>query len=131
MTDKLGRQGKSITSLDHIDPPSGGFDSDSALWYAYKKHKKQRRTSNLMTWEGGQKKELEKLLGDGQHLTCHSEFHYSFQLAGKRVDYWPSTNRWRFNGKSYFGNFKSLCGFVTKRNGTKTVSSINKRKDNA
>lgn len=94
----------------HIDP-----DSDSALWWAWKKHKQAKRNSNLINWEGGCKKDLELTLGDGQHLTKHSEFHYSFMLRGERVDYWPSTNRWRWQRKTYFGNYKSLKGFVQKR----------------
>lgn len=38
--------------------------------------------------------------------TKHSEFHWQIQLNGKPLDYWPSTNRCRYNGRTFF------CGAV-------------------
>lgn len=29
----------------------------------------------------------------------HSEFHWSRQLAGKRLDFWPSRKKFQFDGK--------------------------------
>lgn len=88
-------------------------DSDSAMWAAYHHHRKQRRASRLVDFEKEGRAELETHIG--QRLVKHSEYHYSFTLNDKRVDYWPSSSRWRWLNKSYFGNFRSLCGFITKR----------------
>lgn len=98
-------------------PPAPGKnpddDSDSAMWAAYHHHRKQRRTARLIDFDKGGRAELEQLLG--QKLVQHTEYHFSFTLQNNRVDYWPSSSRWRWKNKAYFGNMRSLCGFVSKR----------------
>lgn len=114
---KIDRSHPNYTRIDVSEfvEPGEDIDNDGDLWRAFGRYKKQKRTRNLIDWEAGGTKELEAVLGDGQKVSRHSEFHYSFMLAGSRVDYWPSTNKWRLKNKTYFGNFKSLCGFIHKR----------------
>ncbi|MEO1503144.1 MAG: hypothetical protein AAFU68_02845 [Pseudomonadota bacterium] len=33
--------------------------------------------------------------------TQHSEYHLSLTLAGRRLDYWPSSGRYRWEGKTH------------------------------
>ena len=105
---------KSIDVSAYVEPGED-IDDDAVLWRAYKRLKKHKRTKNLINWEDGRKKELEAVLDDGSKVVRHSEFHYSFHILGVRVDFWPSTNKWRMNKKLYYGNFNSLCGFIKKR----------------
>jgi len=36
-------------------------------------------------------------------------------LGGKRLSYWPTTNKFQYKGKIYTGDPKSLIGFISKR----------------
>jgi len=45
-------------------------------------------------------------------FTRHSDYHYSCDLNGSRLDYWPSRNKWRWNGRTYNGD---VHGFIQKR----------------
>lgn len=89
-------------------------DSDSALWWAYRQDKKRRRNNNFVSWEESNRQQLQEILGPSR-LVKHSDYHYSFLIGTERVDFWPSTNKWRMKKKTYFGNFRSLCNFVRKR----------------
>ena len=44
--------------------------------------------------------------------TKHTEYHYSRQLNGKRLDYWPSRNKFMYEGKVMCGD---VFGFIRKR----------------
>lgn len=35
-----------------------------------------------------------------------SEFHWQRTLAGEVIDYWPSRNKWRYQGKTRVGDIK-------------------------
>lgn len=44
--------------------------------------------------------------------TIHTEYHWSRMVAGKRLDYWPSTTRFQYDGKVMTGGVE---GFIKKR----------------
>lgn len=44
--------------------------------------------------------------------TKHTEFHWSRQLNGKRLDYWPSRNKFQYEGKVHCGD---VDGFIKNR----------------
>lgn len=44
--------------------------------------------------------------------TRHVETHYSRDLDGSRVDYWPGPKKWRYKGKMMFGD---VNGWLRKR----------------
>ncbi len=44
--------------------------------------------------------------------TIHTRYHWSRKLAGHRLDYWPSRNKWRYKNKNYHGDVE---GFIRKR----------------
>lgn len=44
--------------------------------------------------------------------TIHTDFHWSRDLNGKRLDYWPSRNKFQYNGKVMCGDVE---GFYKKR----------------
>ena len=46
----------------------------------------------------------------------HTEYHYSCLLNGKRLDYWPSRNRFQYNGRVMTGD---VVGFIRKREAAK------------
>ena len=88
-------------------------DDLASLYKAYRNHKRGRKAGRLQEFLEGGREELEKLIGCT--VTEHGEFHYSFQLGNVRVDYWPSSSRWRYKNKAYFGNQRSITGFVERR----------------
>ena len=47
---------------------------------------------------------------EGWHL--HTEHHWSRQLQGKRLDYWPSTNKFQYDGMIMRGD---VAAFIRKR----------------
>ena len=54
-----------------------------------------------------------KLADDG--WTVHTEYHWSRTLNGKRLDYWPSRNKFQYEGNIHHGD---VHGFVRKREGS-------------
>ena len=42
----------------------------------------------------------------------HTEYHWSRKLNGKRLDYWPSRNRFQYEGRVMTGDVE---GFIRKR----------------
>lgn len=44
--------------------------------------------------------------------TIHTEHHWSRALNGKRLDYWPSRNKFQYAGKVMTGD---VLGFIKKR----------------
>ena len=64
--------------------------------------------------KGGAKLRRERNLqgADPEGWTKHTEWHWSRDLCGSRLDYWPSRNRFRWKGKTYSGDVK---GFIRKR----------------
>ena len=52
---------------------------------------------------------LESASKDGWHL--HTEYHWSRTLNGKRLDYWPSRNKFQYDGKVMCGD---VLAFIKK-----------------
>ena len=44
--------------------------------------------------------------------TQHTPYHWSRTLNGKRLDYWPSTHKFQYEGKVHHGD---VLGFIRKR----------------
>lgn len=65
-------------------------------------------------WKERRGKHLAEADPDG--WTQHTEWHWSRTVAGKRLDYWPSGTKFRYdNGKVMRGDFKSVMGFIRNR----------------
>ena len=47
--------------------------------------------------------------------TIHTEFHWSRDLAGHQLNYWPSRNKFQWRGKVMTGDVQ---GFIRKREPT-------------
>ena len=60
---------------------------------------KQRRESNLAN-------------ANPEGWTIHTDYHWSRTLQGKRLDYWPSRNKFQFNGRIMHGDVED---FIAKR----------------
>lgn len=56
------------------------------------------------------KRNLESASKEGWNL--HTEWHWSRTLNGKRLDYWPSKNKFQYDGKIMCGD---VDGFIRKR----------------
>lgn len=66
---------------------------------ALDEHHKQRKQNNLAK-------------ADPAGWTQHTEYHWSRMLNGKRLDYWPSTTRFMYEGKRHRGD---VAGFIRNR----------------
>lgn len=53
--------------------------------------------------------------------TQHTEYHFSGVLDGKRIDYWPTRNKFMLDGKVMYGD---IDGFIRKRDKSKPTSDI-------
>ncbi len=51
---------------------------------------------------------------DFDDFTKHTQWHWSRLLEDKRLDYWPTKNKWKYD-KMYFGTAQDLRNFVDKR----------------
>ena len=71
---------------------------------AMKERDKERKARNL-------KDSLEKVYALGG-WTVHTEYHWSCMLNGNRLDYWPSRNKFQYNGKIMCGD---VVGFIKNR----------------
>lgn len=49
---------------------------------------------------------------DPEGWTQHTSYHWSRTLNGKRLDYWPSRNKWQYEGRVMCGD---IDGFIRKR----------------
>ncbi len=45
----------------------------------------------------------------------HTEYHYGLWLVDSKLDYWPSTSKWRWRNKNYWGKPQDLLNFIRKR----------------
>jgi hypothetical protein len=66
---------------------------------ALKEHDKERR-----------KKNLNAAIDDGWKK--HTPYHWSRKLNGKRLDYWPSRNKFKYNDNVMCGD---VAGFIRNR----------------
>lgn len=46
--------------------------------------------------------------------TQHTAYYWSRSLKGERLDFWPSSGKWRWRGKSYRGDSKAAMAFISK-----------------
>lgn len=46
------------------------------------------------------------------YFTIHNEFHWSLDLLGDRLNYWPSTNKWRWRNETHRGSVSMLQEFI-------------------
>jgi len=81
------------------------------IFRAWDEYKRQVKVDNLAAattqfsaWEGAM-----------PDWTRHTEYHWSRPLAGARMDYWPSTGKWRWRGKTYRGTPYDTARFIAKR----------------
>lgn len=44
-----------------------------------------------------------------------SIWHWQARIDGKVLDYWPTANKWRFDGRNHVGLPSDLIGFIKKR----------------
>lgn len=42
----------------------------------------------------------------------HNDVHFSKIINGSKLDYWPTTTRYRYKGKAYFGKQKPIQKFI-------------------
>ena len=71
------------------------------VFKSMKEADKERRVNNLEN-------------ADLSGFTRHDTYHYSCYLQEKRLDYWPSKNKWMWKGKIYHGKVQE---FIKKRGG--------------
>lgn len=70
------------------------------IYNAMKQHDKERKKKNLENANpNGWKK--------------HTQYHWSQILNGERLDYWPSRNKFQYQGKIHCGD---VDGFIRNRN---------------
>jgi len=69
------------------------------LFNELRARQKERRQRNLAA-------------ADPAGWTVHTAHHWSRQLAGKRLDYWPSTSKWQYDGRVMTGD---VLGFIRRR----------------
>lgn len=79
-------------------------------WDAYVKEKKAERHGDAQkvffdAWQGP------PMPG----WTRHTPYHWSRMLDADRMDYWPSTGKWRWRGKTYYGTPYDTANFIAKR----------------
>ena len=69
------------------------------IFNAMRERDKERRHRNLE-------------VADPTGWTIHTAVHWSRDLAGERLDYWPSRNKFRWKGKTRTGD---VNGFIRNR----------------
>ena len=69
---------------------------------AWKDDTRERRRSNL----------LRANANDDGGWTKHTEWHWSRKVAGTRLDYWPSSNKFQYLGRIQHGG---VLGFIKNR----------------
>lgn len=69
------------------------------IFNAMRERDKERRHRNLGA-------------ADPSGWTVHTNVHWSRELAGHRLDYWPSRNKFRWKGKTHCGD---VDGFIRNR----------------
>ncbi len=68
------------------------------VWDALKEHSKAKFNHDRKMFM-----EHAKAADDGQ-WTKHTEFHWSRMVAGHKLDFWPSRNKFQYRGKVRRGN---------------------------
>lgn len=71
-------------------------------WTAAKKEDKERRLVRAQENDDG-----------GWYK--HTEYHWSRTVGADRLDYWPSSGRWRIRGHTFYGQHSDLMNFIRRR----------------
>ena len=75
------------------------MDDIGEYFKALREHNKRKREANLAA-------------ANDEGWTKHTTYHWSRTLNGKRLDYWPSRNKFQYEGKIMAGGIE---GFIKKR----------------
>lgn len=67
---------------------------------------------NAMREADKERKRRNLAVADPSGWTVHTEHHWSRMLAGKRLDYWPSRNKFQYDGRVMTGD---VNGFINRR----------------
>lgn len=73
---------------------------DWEIFDEIKRERKQRRAERRAAFSGG------------PGWTQHHETHWSYQLLGEQLDYWPGPMRWRWRKKNSTGD---VMAFIRKK----------------
>ena len=77
-------------------------ENDDTLWGAFKERKIERRERKH--------KRLDEF--DSTGWIKHSDVHFAKVINKSKLDYWPSTTRYRYKGKTYFNRQKPVMKFI-------------------
>lgn len=50
-----------------------------------------------------------------QQMEQHTLYHWSTALRGRRLEFWPTTQKWRWKDKNYWGTLQNFENFLRKR----------------
>ena len=78
------------------------------FWDELKAHKQEKFDSDRAQFLEAAIKE------DDGKWTKHTDYHWSRNLAGKRLDYWPSRKKFQYAGKVMRGNVSKFIAARTK-----------------
>lgn len=76
------------------------------FWDALKAHKKEKFAADRAQFLA------QAVAADDGGWTKHTDWHWSRQLNGKRLDYWPSRKKWMYEGKVSRGD---VARFIAKQ----------------
>lgn len=93
--------------FEGLDPDN----SDSDLWKGIKRWQHDRKITRLNL----NIEVLKRWAPTDRIWNQHTEVHWSTQLRGDRLDYWPSTGKWRWRDSTCHGDITSLINFIRKR----------------
>lgn len=92
LTAEWGKLGKPAKNVEEDE-------SMGAIFRDWKSAKQKRKAQNLA-------------VADPTGWHKHTDHHWSRMVGGKKLDYWPSTRKWMYEGRVMHGN---LDGFIRKR----------------
>ncbi|KKM90340.1 hypothetical protein LCGC14_1239640 [marine sediment metagenome] len=72
-----------------------------------KEYNRERRESNYQ-W-------AERVFAGESGFIRHTDWHWATILCGDKLDYWPSSSRWRWRNKTSRGTPKDLQRFMLNR----------------
>ena len=44
----------------------------------------------------------------------HTQWHWSKDVLGKRLDFWPTKDKWQYEGRIYFGDVDKFIAHIAK-----------------
>ena len=84
------------------------LDDDSVFYRAMKEYKRLRRVKSLT--------QANKLLESSAiPWMKHTAWHWSTDILGERLQYWPSTTKFLWKGRTRKGDLVSVEGFIRNR----------------